>query len=241
MSNLDVLMALAKAADKMPTKCLPIFVPAGVKITNGYHPNLLAVKEDIVANSIELGENEKVLLLTGPNMGGKSTFLKQICSYAILAQIGSFIPASSYSSIIYDQIFCRMGASDRIYEGKSTFYVELEETKRILTKATSSSLVVIDELGRGTSTFDGMAIAEAILDSLMAKLGCMTIYSTHYTQITDKFKENAMVRMMKMGYSCEEEGRVNFSYQLTEGVAEKSFAGNVGRMVGIPKDILKRA
>ena len=108
-------MALAKSAEKMPIKCLPIFVPAGMKITNGYHPNLLAVKEDIVPNSIELRANEKVLLLTGPNMGGKSTFLKQVCSYAILAQIGSFIPANSYASIIYDQIFCRMGASDRIY------------------------------------------------------------------------------------------------------------------------------
>jgi len=107
---------------------------------------------------------ERVLLLTGPNMGGKSTLLKQTCLLVILAQLGCLVPAKSYSAPIFDQIFCRIGASDRILEGKSTFYVELEETKRIITKANHSSLVVIDELGRGTSTFDGMAIAEAVLN-----------------------------------------------------------------------------
>lgn len=123
MSNMDVLMSLAEAAKNMPIRCLPTFSDAGLTIENGFHVNLLTVKEDIVPNSVHLAEREKVLLLTGPNMGGKSTFLKQTCSFAILAQIGSYIPARKYESIIYDQIFCRMGASDRIYEGKSTFYV----------------------------------------------------------------------------------------------------------------------
>ncbi len=124
MSHLDVLMALAEAAKKMPVKCLPTFAK-GIHIQNGYHVNLIPIKQEIVPNSVCLKQEERVLLLTGPNMGGKSTFLKQVCTYAILAQIGSYIPALSYSSIIYDQIFCRMGAADRIYEGKSTFYVEL--------------------------------------------------------------------------------------------------------------------
>jgi DNA mismatch repair ATPase MutS len=224
----------------MPVRCLPTFSESGVDIRKGFHVNLLAIKNDIVPNSIQLTGGEKVLLLTGPNMGGKSTFLKQICTFAILAQMGSYVPAQSYSSIIYDQIFCRMGASDRIYEGKSTFYVELEETKRILAKATHRSMVVIDELGRGTSTFDGMAIAEAILDHLLEKVQCTTLYSTHYTQIAEKFRTNGKVKMMKMGYEPAE-GGISFTYQLVEGVAEKSFACNVGRMVGIPEAILQRA
>jgi DNA mismatch repair ATPase MutS len=119
-------MALARAAKSMPVKCLPTFVQRGMEIKKGFHVNLLAINKDIVPNSIEMGEEEKVLLLTGPNMGGKSTFLKQVCTFAVLAQMGSYVPAQRYSSIIYDQVFCRMGASDRIYEGKSTFYVELE-------------------------------------------------------------------------------------------------------------------
>jgi DNA mismatch repair ATPase MutS len=144
MATLDVLMALALAARTMPLRCLPSFAEEGLEVRRGLHANLLAVKEDLVPNSVELAGQERVLLLTGPNMGGKSTFLKQVCTLAILAQLGSYVPAAFYRAPIFDQIFCRMGASDRILEGKSTFYVELEETKRILSKATARSLVVID-------------------------------------------------------------------------------------------------
>ena len=181
-----------------------------------------------------------MLLLTGPNMGGKSTFLKQVCVMAVLAQIGSFVPAEHYSAPVFDQIFCRMGASDRIYEGQSTFYVELEETKRITSKATERSLIVIDELGRGTSTFDGMAIAEAVLDHLTDEIKGLTLYSTHYTQITEQYHEHPNVRMMKMGYNMDGED-ISFTYQLVPGVAEKSFAGNVGKLVKMSPDILRLA
>lgn len=232
MATLDVLMALAQAAKCMPVKCLPQFADDGLQIMNGIHANLLGIKDDLVPNSVSLKKEQKVLLLTGPNMGGKSTFLKQVCTMAILAQMGSYVPASYYRAPIFDQIFCRMGASDRILEGKSTFYVELEQTKQILSKATQKSLVVIDELGRGTSTFDGMAIAEAVLQHLIEKKKCLTLFSTHYTQITQQLVTVDSVRMMKMGYR-EVDGSFKFTYQLQEGVAEKSFACNVAKMVGI--------
>ena len=146
-------------------------------------------------------------------MGGKSTLLKQTCLLVILAQLGCFVPALQYSAPVFDQIFCRIGASDRILEGKSTFYVELEETKRILSKATKNSLVVIDQLGRGTSTFDGMAIAESVLDYLIHSVRAITLFSTHYTQITERYNLNEKVKLVKMGYEFDDIGLI-FTYQL---------------------------
>ena len=146
IARLDVIMSLATSCKNMAPKCIPNFVKDDkLCIKKGFHIGLLQVIEGAtVPNSLEMKEEEKVLLLTGPNMGGKSTFLRQTCQLAILAQLGCYVPAQEYSSIVFDQIFCRIGASDRIIEGKSTFYVELEETKRILTHATDSSLVIID-------------------------------------------------------------------------------------------------
>ena len=175
---------------------------------------------------------ERVLLLTGPNMGGKSTLLRQTCLLAITAQIGCFVPAASYSCVVYDQIFCRIGASDRMVEGKSTFYVELEETKRILDQATPNSLVIIDELGRGTSTYDGMALASSILKCLIDEIGCFTFFSTHYYPLTRKYVHQKQVQCAKIGYYFQN-GAIRFTYQLEKGVAEKSFANQVAAMVGI--------
>ena len=120
------------------------------------------------------------MLVTGPNMGGKSTLLRQTCLAVILAQMGSFVPAESCTMTPVDKVFTRIGAQDRILEGKSTFYVEMEETKAILNQATRNSLVIIDELGRGTSTFDGQAIAEAVLNYIVKRIKCNTLFSTHY-------------------------------------------------------------
>ena len=140
------------------------------------------------------------MLITGPNMGGKSTILRQTCLLAILAQIGCYVPARFYKGKIFDQIFCRIGASDRVVEGKSTFYVELEETKHIIEKATKDSLVVIDELGRGTSTFDGISIAVGTLRALIEDIGSLTLFSTHYSIVADEFTTCKQVRNKTVTY-----------------------------------------
>lgn len=196
--------------------------------------------DKVVPNSLVMKEEERVLLLTGPNMGGKSTLLKQTCLLVVLAQLGCYVPALEYTGPVFDQIFCRIGASDRIFEGKSTFYVELEETKLIMNKATEKSLVVIDELGRGTSTYDGMAIAEAVLNHLIETIRPITLFSTHYTQISERFRSNSRVKLAKMGSEISEEA-LTFTYQLEDGVAEKSFATNVVRIVGIEQEIVRKA
>lgn len=169
LAELDVLLSLAKVSNGMLVRCMPKFVENEVHVKKGHHPGLLQVKknENVIGNSLKMVDKERVLLLTGPNMGGKSTLLRQTCLLAIMAQIGCFVPAQEYECIVFDQIFCRIGASDRMIEGKSTFYVELEETKRIVDQATPDSLVIIDELGRGTSTYDGMALASAILSYII--------------------------------------------------------------------------
>lgn len=151
-------------------------------------------------------------------MGGKSTILRQTCLLAIIAQIGCCVPAKKYEGVIFDRIFCRIGANDRIIEGKSTFYMELDETKRILELASRNSLVVIDELGRGTSTFDGVSIAYGTLWSIVETIGCYTLFSTHYSLLADEFQLCRNVRNKTM--QCFVDGnKLNFTYKLIDGVA----------------------
>lgn len=139
----------------------------------------------MIANDVDL--NKKIMLLTGPNMGGKSTLLRTTCLMVILAQTGFYVPAASYKCEIIDRIFTRIGASDKLEEGKSTFFIEMEETKSILTYGTSKSLAIIDELGRGTSTFDGMAIAYSVLVDLIERIQCRCIFATHYHTLACQF------------------------------------------------------
>ena len=134
-------------------------------------------------------QDQTLLLVTGPNMGGKSTLLRQTCMSVILAQIGCYVPAESMALTPVDRIFTRIGASDRILEGKSTFYVEMEETKNIIQFATNKSLAIVDELGRGTSTFDGYSIAHAVLKYLVSSLNCRSLFSTHYHMLLDEYRE----------------------------------------------------
>lgn len=191
---------------------------------------------------ISPGAGQGLLLVTGPNMGGKSTLLRQNCIAAIMAQVGCYVPCESFRLTPVDRIFTRLGASDRILEGKSTFFVEMEETKNVIQFATHRSLAILDELGRGTSTFDGYSIAHAVLNYLINELKCRALFSTHYHMLLDDFKNKAGVKSYHMSYKASDSNdKIMFLYKFVEGECPMSFGINVARMAGIPRSILDRA
>lgn len=205
------------------------------------HPCVqLAEGREFIPNDtlIDSKIGEGLLLVTGPNMGGKSTLLRQNCIATILAQIGCWVPCDSFKLTPVDRIFTRLGASDRILEGKSTFYVEMEETKNVIQFATFKSLAIIDELGRGTSTFDGYSIAHAVLNYLLEHLKCRCLFSTHYHMLLDDFRQRAGVANYHMSYKELSDKEVTFLYKFQKGECPMSFGINVARMAGIPCSIL---
>lgn len=194
------------------------------------------VPNDIIMGSLKGEEKSpEVLLITGPNMGGKSTLLRSTCLAAIMAQIGCYVPAQSCKLTIVDRVFTRIGASDRILENKSTFFVELEETKTIVEQATKNSLVIMDELGRGTSTFDGYSIAHSVLTYLATRVHCRSLFTTHYHMLVEDFKSIPhQVGLYHMQSAYEESSdRVKFLYKFVPGVAPQSFGIYVAKMAGI--------
>ena len=181
-------------------------------------------------------------------MGGKSTLLRQTCLVAILAQIGCYVPATECTISIVDRVFTRIGASDRILENKSTFFVELEETKAICELTTPDSLVIMDELGRGTSTFDGYSIAHSVLTYLSCKVQCRTLFTTHYHMLVDDFRNQKNIGLFMMGCEIEEDkknnghiGKVGFQYKFQPGEAKTSFGLYVAKMAGVNEKVLKIA
>jgi DNA mismatch repair protein MSH6 len=175
-------------------------------------------------------------------MGGKSTLLRQTCLAVILAQIGCFVPAERCLLTPVDRIFTRIGAFDNILEGKSTFFVEMEETKAILEKATSNSLVILDELGRGTSTFDGQALADSVLNHLVNKIGCRGLFSTHYHTLSEKYSASEDVEICRMAYNFDQEkNQLIYLYQLQKGACPSSFGINVAKIAGLPQSVLDKS
>jgi DNA mismatch repair protein MSH6 len=201
------------------------------------------VSSDYIPNDTMLGGSDaQLILLTGPNMGGKSTLLRQTCIAIIMAQLGCWVPAQECVLTPFDRIFTRIGANDNILAGQSTFMVELSETARILKEATPRSLVILDELGRGTSTFDGYAIAYAVLHHLATVTGCLGLFSTHYAALTEEFQHTPSIALMHMACMVDQEQRhVTFLYKLTPGCSPKSYGMNVAAMAGIPLDIVNKA
>lgn len=210
-------------------------------IVEGRHPVVEAGREaEFVPNDVLLDEEQRLIVLTGPNMAGKSTYLRQVALICLLAQIGSYVPARQAQLGIVDRIFTRVGASDDLATGQSTFMVEMTETATICHNATSRSLVLIDELGRGTSTYDGMALAQAVAEYLHDKVNCKTIISTHYHELT--LLEDKLERCRNLRVDvAEERGQVIFLYNVVAGGADRSYGINVARMAGIPRNILARA
>nr|XP_022900437.1 probable DNA mismatch repair protein Msh6 [Onthophagus taurus] len=251
LAILDVLCSLAEYArvfsqDICQPKILPISNNPHIKIETGRHPCIPNI-DNFVPNTTELGtkDHPSVLLLTGPNMGGKSTLMRQVALINIMAQIGSYIPAVSCELTITDRIFTRLGAHDDIIKGQSTFLVEATEASAILQHATRQSLVLIDELGRGTSTHDGNAIATSYLQKL-TDVKCRVMYSTHYHNLVDHFEGHGDVQLGHMECLVENEGddakeTVVFLYQMARGVCPKSYGFNVAKLAGLPQSIISRS
>ncbi|PRP74153.1 hypothetical protein PROFUN_06478 [Planoprotostelium fungivorum] len=248
VATLDALLSLSmsKVSSTGPV-CRPVFTESEssyLSIQELRHPCVVPrAGGDFIPNDIQLGrDNPMTVLLTGPNMGGKSTLLRQVCVAAIMAQMGCYVTATSCEMTPIDRIFTRLGANDDILTGHSTFMVELQETSNIMKHATHRSLVIMDELGRGTSTFDGYSIAYSVLDHLVRQVNCCTLFSTHYHMLTSEYENNEKVGLHHMAcFVDEEQGDVTFLYKLTPGVCPKSYGMNVAKMAGIDGLITSRA
>jgi DNA mismatch repair protein MutS len=211
-----------------------------LKIESSRHPVVeQSLKGSFVPNTISL-DKEGCLLLTGPNMAGKSTLMRQVALSVLMAQMGSFVPASRAELPIFDQIFTRVGASDFLTEGLSTFMVEMTETAEMLKQATSQSLLILDEVGRGTSTFDGMALAQAILEHILKKIKCLTFFATHYHELTAMEAEFPVIKNAHMSI-VERNGKIEFLHTLKEGPAKKSYGIHVAELAGLPMSVITRA
>jgi DNA mismatch repair protein MutS len=238
----DALSALAQISSQSGF-VLPVFTDKrSIHIEESKHP-LLAVsqlKHEVISNSLEMKEEDIVFVLTGPNMGGKSTYMRQIALTAIMAQMGCYVLARKANMPIFDRIFTRMGASDDILGGQSTFMVEMNEANTALQKATESSLILFDEIGRGTSTYDGMALAQAIIEYIATITKAKTIFSTHYHELTALADSlTGVVNVFVQVYEKEED--ITFLYRVKRGKADKSYGINVARLAHLPDAVIHRA
>ena len=180
------------------------------------------------------------MLITGPNMAGKSTYIRQVALLTLMAQIGSFVPAKAATIGIADRIFARVGASDELTRGQSTFMVEMTETARILNTATARSLVILDEIGRGTSTYDGISLAWAVVEFLHEHVGCRTLFATHYHELTDL--EQSLPGVKNLNVAVREwQDEVVFLHKIVEGAADKSYGIHVARLAGVPREVIERS
>ncbi|EJL6523554.1 DNA mismatch repair protein MutS [Vibrio cholerae] len=241
VAQLDVLQNLAERAENLEY-CRPTLVQeAGIHIQGGRHPVVERVmNEPFIANPIELNPQRRMLIITGPNMGGKSTYMRQTALIALMAHIGSYVPAESASIGPLDRIFTRIGASDDLASGRSTFMVEMTETANILHNATCNSLVLMDEIGRGTSTYDGLSLAWASAEWLAKEIGAMTLFATHYFELTEL--PNVLPHLANVHLDAVEHGDgIAFMHAVQEGAASKSYGLAVAGLAGVPKLVIKNA
>lgn len=241
LARLDVLSSLADLA-RDRRYCRPQIVPDRLlQIVDGRHPVLeQQLGSEFVSNDTNFGPDDSLLLITGPNMAGKSTYIRQVALIVLLAQIGSYVPAKSVTMSLADRLFTRIGASDELHSGQSTFMVEMTETANLLNNATDQSLVILDEIGRGTSTLDGLSLAWAIAEYIAATLHCRTLFATHYHELTDLSERFKGVRNLNVAVR-EWEDQVIFLHRIIEGGTDRSYGIHVARLAGVPKSILERA
>ncbi|MCC6421946.1 MAG: DNA mismatch repair protein MutS [Phycisphaerales bacterium] len=241
LARLDVLTALADLA-RDRRYCRPRIVPDRLlQIVDGRHPVLdQQLGSEFVSNDTQFGPDDSLLLITGPNMAGKSTYIRQVALIVLLAQIGSYTPAKSVTMSLVDRIFTRIGASDELHSGQSTFMVEMTETANLLNNATDQSLVILDEIGRGTSTLDGLSLAWAIAEYIASTLHCRTLFATHYHELTDLSDRFKGVRNLNVAVR-EWEDQVIFLHRIIEGGTDRSYGIHVARLAGVPKAVLDRA
>jgi DNA mismatch repair protein MutS len=242
LAQLDVLAAFAETA-RLHNYCRPQISDEGVlQIRDGRHPVLeqQLVEERFVPNDTAFNAGLQIALITGPNMAGKSTYIRQVALLALLAHTGGFVPAAEARIDLVDRIFTRIGANDDLSRGQSTFMVEMTETANILNNATPRSLIVLDEIGRGTSTFDGLSLAWSIVEHLHNAVGAKTLFATHYHELTELSAR--LPRLKNFNVAVREwHDQIVFLRKIVEGGTDKSYGIQVARLAGVPKEVLERA
>ena len=241
ISEVDVLCSLATVAEENNFVRPKIITDRKIKLIGNRHPVVEKVIEsEYVENDIIMDENTSILLITGPNMAGKSTYMRQLAITVIMTQIGSFVPAKEAELPIFDAIYTRIGASDDLVSGESTFMVEMNEANNAISNATENSLILFDELGRGTATFDGMALAQSIIEFISKKIKCKTLFSTHYHELTDL--EGTLPNLKNVHVSAvEENGELTFLHKVKDGSIDKSYGIHVAKLANLPKSVIDRA
>ena len=241
ISEIDVLSSFALVSEKYNYIRPKVTNDHYLEIIEGRHPVVeKVIKDAYIPNDIIMDNNTAILLITGPNMAGKSTYMRELGIIAIMAQIGCYVPAKKATIPVFDKIFTRIGASDDLVSGESTFMVEMTEAANAIKNATENSLILFDELGRGTATFDGMSLAQAILEYINNKIGCKTLFSTHYHELTDL--ENTLDKLVNKHVSAEEkDGEIIFLHKVKDGSIDKSYGINVAKLANLPKEVTDRA
>ncbi len=241
LSLLDAYASLSIASEEYKLVRPILSNKRKVEIKDGFHPVVESVsKKEYVKNDIIMDEGTNTLLITGPNMSGKSTYMRQFAITIILAQMGSFVPASSATLPIFDSIFTRIGASDDLVGGESTFMVEMLEAKNAICNATENSLILFDELGRGTATYDGLSIAESILIYVDKNIKCKTLFSTHYHELTSLETTHKSIKNVHVE-AVDNDGVITFLHKVTDGAVDKSYGIHVAALAGMPDEIIKNA
>ena len=241
ISEIDVIQSFAFISEKYNYVRPTLNNKHEIKVIDSRHPVVeKVIKDSYVENDIIMDKNTNILLITGPNMAGKSTYMRQLGIITIMAQIGCFVPAKEANLPIFDKIFTRIGASDDLVSGESTFMVEMIEASNAIKNATENSLILFDELGRGTATFDGMSLAQAILEYIHDHIGCKTLFSTHYHELTDL--EKNLKKLKNKHVSAEEkDGNIIFLHKVKDGSVDKSYGINVAKLAGLPNEVIVRA
>jgi DNA mismatch repair protein MutS len=242
VSELDVLQCFAQVSEDRHYVKPQFSNERKIIIKDGRHPVVEKVLDsnEYVPNDCYMDSEKEILLITGPNMSGKSTYMRQIALTSILAQIGCFVPATVATLPIFDQVFTRIGAADDLISGQSTFMVEMLEARNAIVNATLNSLILFDEIGRGTSTYDGMALAQAIIEYIHERIGAKTLFSTHYHELT--VLEDELLKVKNIHVSAiEHNGKVVFLHKIKEGAADKSYGIHVAELAELPKELINRA
>ena len=241
ISEIDCLQAFANVSSSNNYVRPKLVNERVIKLIDDRHPVVeQVIDSEYVPNDIIMDSNTNILLITGPNMAGKSTYMRQLAITVIMAQIGCFVPASEATLPIFDAIFTRIGASDDLVSGESTFMVEMNEANNAISNATSNSLVLFDELGRGTATFDGMALAQSTIEYIHDNIKCKTLFSTHYHELTDL--ENNLKNLKNIHVSAvEDDGNITFLHKINHGSIDKSYGIHVAKLANLPDSLIKRA
>lgn len=242
LAKLDVLQSFAVVSEDAHLVRPTFTSDKSLVIKDGFHPVVEKVvgRQSYVPNDIIMSPTKQILLVTGPNMSGKSTYMRQLALTVIMAQIGCFVPASQAALPIFDQIFTRIGAADDLISGESTFMVEMKEANEALQNASENSLLLFDEIGRGTATYDGMALAQAIIEYVHDKVKAKTVFSTHYHELTDLEQTLAHLENIHVG-AVEKDGQLVFLHKVEAGPADKSYGIHVAKLAGMPSELLTRA